>query len=186
MALMISGISLGVAVYQGWIQQKMLTASSWPHLEFTTGNMDGAGTRELSFTLRNSGVGPAKVQSFEIFVDGKPIRNVGELLRVCCDVKLDELYAANVAAPSDQPYSLLTTTPSDIVVRPGEEITVLRWRRAKEAPPSWAMLDAKRRTSLKVAVCYCSIFDDCWRRDSTSVREIPVLSCPRSERSFQG
>ena len=59
-------LALFVSAYTAYIQHQQVRAQVWPYL--LAGNDDG----NQSIYVYNKGVGPAIVQSAQIFVDGKP------------------------------------------------------------------------------------------------------------------
>jgi hypothetical protein len=65
-AVLISVISLSVAIHQSQIADKMVQADTWPHLDFVASNVDDAGQEGVSLTVLNSGVGPAKIESTDV------------------------------------------------------------------------------------------------------------------------
>ncbi|MEM8485480.1 MAG: hypothetical protein AAF564_08010, partial [Bacteroidota bacterium] len=74
-AVFVGICALGVSLYQASImraQQEELSiqrrAEAWPHLEFGK----GYNTRGFQFVLVNQGIGPAKIESIQLTLDGKP------------------------------------------------------------------------------------------------------------------
>lgn len=64
--VLISLVSLFVAVSANRTQERLLAASTWPNLQSSSSNADRDGTRAISFNLVNNGVGPARIRSFEL------------------------------------------------------------------------------------------------------------------------
>ena len=65
-AILISIISLVVAMEHGRTQEKLVTASTWPFIQFYTSDAvgnDAEARPVIAMTLKNAGVGPAKVES---------------------------------------------------------------------------------------------------------------------------
>src|ERR1700743_3126454 len=83
-ALLLSLISLWVAIETEVANRQMVAASSWPLLEVDSSNVDDKGNSVLLFRVTNTGVGPAKVRSFEEFYKGKPYPPAVSLIRACC------------------------------------------------------------------------------------------------------
>ena len=59
-------------------------ANSWPLLMYSTDNMDPQGNRRISLKIENDGIGPARVQTFEVWWQGQPVSTGPELLGRCC------------------------------------------------------------------------------------------------------
>ena len=88
-ALITSIASIWLSVTQSDDMQRLVQAQSWPFLGFSTSNTEtntvsGKPEPVISMTIENLGVGPAKIQSLEIFYKGKNVKTSRELLRACC------------------------------------------------------------------------------------------------------
>src|ERR1700755_449438 len=83
-AIVISAASLYIAVRQNALMERQLSASTWPVLEFGTSNVDDEGHPEISFEIRNAGLGPAKVRSFELWLGDQALKTSREILNTCC------------------------------------------------------------------------------------------------------
>lgn len=59
-----------VSLYQANLARAQLRASAWPYL--SQGNCSGTGNYQ--WVVANDGIGPAKVGSFRVTVDGHPTR----------------------------------------------------------------------------------------------------------------
>ena len=82
-AIFISVVSLVVAMTGEQTQRELLAASSWPFLQAE--ELRDAGINGVDvIKVRNEGVGPAKVFTFEVFYDGHPSNNAYDLLHSCC------------------------------------------------------------------------------------------------------
>ncbi|MBL8299580.1 MAG: hypothetical protein JNN30_14680 [Rhodanobacteraceae bacterium] len=86
-AVLISAVSLGVAVSSNRTQERLLAASTWPYVQYGTGNRDANGDDVINFSIANAGVGPARIQTFQLLYQGEPQANAGALLSHCCDGK---------------------------------------------------------------------------------------------------
>ena len=73
-ALVTSVTSIWLSLSQGDDMARLVQAQSWPYLEYESSNTGNNGTPEIDIMVRNAGVGPAKVESFSISYDGKPVR----------------------------------------------------------------------------------------------------------------
>jgi hypothetical protein len=86
-ALVISAVSLWVAIGTEDANRKMVAAASLPLLQSDTSNGDSAGHNVITYAISNAGIGPALVETFEVFWQGKPVRSANELLELCCHYK---------------------------------------------------------------------------------------------------
>ena len=63
------------------------------------------------------------------------------------------------------------------MLRAGQTLQLLAWRRGTFNAERWDQFD-KARAKLEMAVCYCSVFDECWRVRSDSNDATRTGSCP--------
>ena len=102
-------------------------------------NSQGAG-----WTYRNMGQGPAIVYSFEVWLDGQPLRSWQELRR-----KLD---LSGPASFSVAGLGIISTP-----YKTGD-VTEIFWVEPQESEKLFS--NSKR---VRIATCYCSLFQDCWK-----------------------
>lgn len=86
-ALIISFASLWVALREGRTQERLLSSSVWPYLQFQTGNVTPSGASEIDFSVENAGVGPAKLQWFTLYYKDKAYKNLDAALIACCGAR---------------------------------------------------------------------------------------------------
>jgi hypothetical protein len=127
-------------------ERQLVAANSWPFVQVGENDQAPGGGPGLSLIMYNGGIGPAKVETFELFWKGKPQHNPFELLHACC------------ASPK---RDIGVSTPSGVVLRPGQLISFLFFNRTPENGP---LLDALRAgmNNISLRYCYCSAFDECW------------------------
>ena len=172
-ALFISLVSLAVAILHGRTMESMaeanarlVSANSWPFLSYSAGVNTIDGAPAIHMRVFNAGVGPAKIESAELIFKGVAYRRDRDFLEACC--------ALDPGAPrfdSD-------LVPNE-VLRAGQEITFLGLKQSSN-PASFAALErAMISRDLQLRVCYCSIFDECWKDDLTTLSLTPphVKSC---------
>ncbi len=174
-ALLISVISLVIGIHHGRTMQEMaqanarlVQANSWPLLQFATGNSNDKGEPEISLNVENAGVGPAKLISLEIFHGEQRIRTPRDLM---------ELLGPVVGRP---PLSLGVNTP--MVMRAGDSHLIVAMKREGQEA-LWDKFNTLR-FELRFRACYCSVFDECWVSDLTTVSPQPVEHCAVSPDSF--
>jgi len=156
-AVFLSMVSVFIAVHHGQTMEKLVAANSWPNLSYGTGNVNDKGEDEINLTIRNTGVGPARIDTFELFYKGKPMAHFHDLASACCEQLVGK--------------HLFTGTSSvvDEVLPARESINFWSMRRDKNTPEAWDVLN-KERFNVNVRVCYCSVFDECWMMDSEKRR----------------
>ncbi len=172
-AMIVSFASLYLAIHHGHVMQqmaeanaRMVTATSWPRVSYSSSNVDEHGQPSLiRFTLTNKGIGPASVDGMEVNYDGKPVKSVNALLKECC----------GTGGGSPGLVSRLSTVNGEIL-RPGEEKHFLHINKSDDAA-LWARVN-ELPTKISVKVCYCSVFDECWVTSSTTNKAAKVAACP--------
>ncbi len=192
-AIVISAVSLYTGIDNARVQHKLLAASSWPFLGALVSNGDG-GKDDIVIGLANSGVGPAKLKSFELFYKGQPLRSGIDLLQRCCGLAAD-VPTIRRQLPGGFGYSVADET----VLRAGESDDVLTFHQGAAAAGSLpakgaAMRGAAdpqvmRRLTAEIShvtfrACYCSVLDECWIGDLWTTRTTPVAACPAPEHPF--
>jgi hypothetical protein len=183
-ALLISLISLGVAVHHGGIMNEMARnseraseASVWPFVELDSGNTRGDGSEMIYFDLANRGVGPARIESFELFYRGKPYATLGQLLADCC----------NDGVAKDATYKTTTGSTAPAVIAAKEKTLVFEFERKTIPQSVWTQFERLRQDgALSAKACYCSVFDKCWTTDFTSAKRTVVAQCRPPEVQFLG
>ncbi|HEY4071417.1 MAG TPA: hypothetical protein VGM04_07670 [Sphingomicrobium sp.] len=158
-------ISIALAYFafvQADASRKMQRTETWPYVSYGTDNSSPEVKDEISFSLSNDGVGPARLEEMEFLYGGRPMSNPIEFIRDCCTADKTLVF---------------TTDRVDGVLRPGENRKFIRLAKSDENVATWERLN-KERWKVVVRTCYCSIFDDCWVFDSSKTRPDPVKACP--------
>jgi hypothetical protein len=180
-ALFLSVVSLSVAIMHGRTMEKMaeanarlVAANSWPFLSYGAGTTTTNGVTAIHMQVVNAGVGPAKIESAELVWKGVAYGRNQDFLTACCD--LDP--ASGTRVDSDLvPYEVL---------RAGERITFLEFTQSASPAAFSALQRATLSRDLQLHVCYCSIFDECWKSDLTmlSLKPTPVQACVQPKVPF--
>jgi hypothetical protein len=200
-ALLISTISLVLALLDGRTMERMananarlVQANSWPFLQFTTSNIADTGGPLITLGVVNTGVGPAKVETFEVFWNGRPVRNDRDLLSACCGLKPGTLptFAAAKGTASELAAAMREASRSGLssgVISPGvleahEAQAFLTLPLAENTAPLFHVLSSAR-TKVGLRACYCSVFDECWISNLRTMAPKPTASCPTPKVPFE-
>ena len=166
-ALFVSLISIYIAWHHGKVMQelvhqneKLVEANSLPYLQISGSN----GNNVVSVDAINEGVGPAKIMTAEVSVDGHSIRNHNELVVACC---------------GHGNYSgLRSSYVEGRMVRSGETLSyVSLGLRSDNAALVRQFDEARQDNRIVTRLCYCSVFDDCWIADSRDPTPDPINQC---------
>jgi hypothetical protein len=176
-AIVLSLISLAVAIGNARTQEKMVAAATWPLLQFGTTNVS-AGEPVIRLTVSNTGVGPALLRSVEIRYGGKTFDKAPFLLAACCGWSRDVNEAVKAEGGRG---GMITSRLDNVILAPGADLDFLEIRRTDANAAVWDRLD-QERFELEFEACYCSVFEECWRSDLQSLEPEPVRSCPQRSR----
>jgi hypothetical protein len=159
--MFVSVVSLVVAVEHGRTMERMaddntriVDANSWPFVQFDSHNVDEQGNGDVRLVLTNDGVGPARLETFELWWDGKPMSSFGALIRACCLTTPVESREANTTV-----MSVGIAAPR--ILRAGEHVDFYTLRNGPKSKELWSKLNVER-SKITTRVCYCSVFDQCW------------------------
>jgi hypothetical protein len=172
-AFVVSLTSLWLAMHNARTMEKLVAANSYPNIDFDVGNafdfLDGRGTRPgVYVSLQNTGIGPARLRSVEVSFDARPVPNLRALLAACCTRE-----PADSVPKTDYWHS---GDERGAMVQAGKSVNLFAWA---EPPgdPRWARLNALR-LKIGLRVCYCSLFEECYLRDSEHREPKTVAACP--------
>ena len=180
-AIFISVVSLAVAILHGRTMERMaeenarlVAANSWPFMQYAAGWATTDGVSRVKMAVFNAGVGPAKIESAELTWKGVAYRGDREFLEACCG------------------FDPVKGTPFDsdlvpgMVIRAGAEIRFLEFSKPADPAVFAALQQAVVSRDLQLNVCYCSIFDECWQSDLTTLSLKPrqVEACTMPKVSF--
>jgi hypothetical protein len=174
-AVLVSLISLYVAVHHGEIMEKLVAANSWPNVELSVNVAAGAliDSSRFEISLTNNGVGPARIETLELWHGQLPIKNVDAIRRLVMaksdgqnlnfQVQSATVVGAVIGASQTVKPVVIESTMSDV----------------------WPMVETAG--GLKSRVCFCSVFDECRVADTRapSPRPVVVASCPVPEIAFR-
>lgn len=170
-ALVVSVVSLAIAIHHGRTMQEMakenarlVQANSWPLLQFTTSNTDDSGQQNISMSIENAGVGPAKIVSVEMFHEDRPLRTSSDLIKELNPTERQPMWFSGITLP--------------MVMRPGTDALILGLKR-EGAEAVWDKLN-RERWRVRFRACYCSVFDECWVTDLKTVSPEPVDQCVKA------
>jgi hypothetical protein len=175
-ALATSFLALSLSAYQARLMneqtrlmQSQSRASVWPYVAIGYSINDEGGDRGYTWQISNDGVGPARIESVTMTLDGKPVRHWRELFRA--------LFGdADVPATYSQVYGRVLPPSTN------RETTIdaLHLTDMAQAKAFFAAQDR-----IDMTICYCSVYDDCWiaRKQDPIVQ--PAASCERSGEQFE-
>jgi hypothetical protein len=165
LAVVMSMVSVFIAMRDERTMERMVAASTWPNINISSSNDIPSAPRTITLDLRNTGVGPARIETLEVFYKDKPMSSSRELMAACC-------------GPGKPNYSI--SDVRDQVLPARDQVSLMTVPAAINPPEVYRALDAARR-QLRVRVCYCSVFDECWVADDAARRPARVQECAPSQ-----
>jgi len=191
-AMFVSVVTLFVAIEHGRTMERMadanmrmVEANSWPFVAFDTHNVGEKGGPQVRLVLTNEGIGPARIETFELWWKGKPISSPGQLLNTCC-----------VTSPDPANNHVLTSVglASPRILRAGEHVDFFSLDYSAAYRDLFETFN-RERDYLKTRICYCSVFDECWtsqgggelflQDQSKLIHPQRVNSCPKPPVPYQ-
>jgi hypothetical protein len=168
-ALFVSVVSLGVAIVHGRTMEHMaeanarlVDANSWPYLSYGAETVTVNEVPTTNMHVDNGGVGPAKIESAELIWKRVAYRTNQDFLKACCN-----------RAPKSDDFAAYRLLPNR-VLRAGESIEFLGFKQDTDPVVFTALQRAMLSRDLHLYVCYCDIFDECWKDDLTKVNLKPL------------
>ena len=157
--------AVAISLYQAQLAREQQRASAWPYIAQSNSYVPG---KPYTRQVENVGVGPARVRSFEVRVDGKPVRN---------------WYAAVTALTGrEEPGLVYSSFGRGSVLPPGARTVLLELR---DEPVAGAFSSAAQ-SRLETIVCYCSIYDECWLDGPADGEPVSVPACPAADPAVFG
>ena len=169
-AMVVSVVSLFVGLHHGETMEKMVEASTWPYVDLHFSNAAPDGSPRAVLTVGNSGVGPARIETVEVFHKGKPVAVRQALVQ---------------AMTGGATAGVLTSTIGDRVMSANQTIDFLTMS-PDLAPPETFSRFRDGLSDVSVRFCYCSVLEACWLRDSRQPKPEKVKVCPKPAVPYEG
>lgn len=148
--------AVGISLYQAALAREQQRASAWPYLAQSNSYVTG---QPYTRQIENQGVGPARIRSFQVRVDGRPTHS------------WNEVFSALVQQPDSA--LVYSSFGRGSVVPPGGTRVLMRLPPGNQARAFWQAA----QTRLETLVCYCSVYDECWSAGTRTREPVPVPSC---------
>jgi len=162
LALAVSIFALAIGAWQTRLMQSQARAAVWPHLSIGytyNSNVDDNG---FIWHVDNNGVGPARIESVTLTLDGKPVKHWRDAL---------------ATLGFDREMRVSTTSLRGEVIPPSlNRETAIEPIRVNERGAAGVFKAAVPR--FRMEVCYCSVYDDCWIAHWQTPKVDAVSACP--------
>lgn len=178
-AAIVSLVSLWLGLHSAHSMEKLVASNSYPYLELmrSTSTLPSASDirthAKVEYELVNNGIGPARVEWVEMRFKGKPVADLTELFKACCNAADHESTGLNSRG-----------NVSNALVRPGASLVMFTWNRPATDNPAFNALHGQMK-NITYSACYCSVFDECYVRADDDQKPEPVEQCVAPKVSFQ-
>jgi len=166
-ALVVSLVAVGVGVYSAVTDRIYAKASVWPRLVVSTNvSTSDNSFSEIGVKISNKGTGPAIIKSLRVWSKDTEIKQWNDIVephrKLLKSISLTTSELTNQVISADQTFVLfnLGSDSSDSIKKYKEKIF-----------------------PTKLEVCYCSIYDECWKVDSEN-KPTPVQMCKELTTTF--
>ena len=168
-AVFISLMSLLLALQHGRAMEKMVEVSSWPYAIIGTSDEGPGGSPRFAIEVWNRGVGPARIESVEIWYAGVAQTDPKALLRAMLKI-----------TDPNREIHVVVSTIVDSVLPARDTLTVVEAETGYFSLGEFQTL-SEESSKLHTRICYCSVFNECavlerkgGRLEPESVRACPV------------
>lgn len=169
-ALVLSVVSMFIAIQNHHAMKQLVMANSWPYLQHDSSNVGKNGDAAVLLGVANAGVGPALIEKFTVGYSGTPVTSTADLLRHCCAKDAGDLQALEAR--------LITGGMNGRAVAARDSAYFLQMPKPDQEPllDLWKTLDHARQ-HVSTGVCYRSVLGDRWITTSDDFRPRQVDSC---------
>lgn len=173
-AIFISLMSLLLALQHGRAMEKMVEVSSWPYALIGTSDEGPDGKPRFAIEVFNKGVGPARIESVEVWYAGVAQTNTKSLLRAMLKI-----------TDPNRDIHVMSSTVVDMVLPARESVTVVEAESGYFSPDEYQTL-SRESSKLHTRICYCSVFNECsvLERKDGRLEPEPVKACPVPKTMF--
>lgn len=161
-------IALYAALNEADAVRKQQQAAVWPYVDVSVTNDNSSDDRFTEVSISNKGIGPARVKTIGVLLDDEPTASWWDLIGKSTELGERDLLLSNADA-------------SGRVMTAGESLMLVRIDKtalADDEAGALEVLDQFRSVltqgRVRMNICYCSVFDDCWKID-TAVAGEPSL-----------
>jgi hypothetical protein len=173
-AVAISLTSLFLALQHGRVMERMVEANTWPYVIVGVSTSREDGTPHVTLWMVNKGVGPAKIESVEVFYEARAMGDAQGLLK-----------AILVPPDPNRHFVLLRSDVISTVLSARETVNLVDLDVKNYSEDEYSRVGAAF-TKLEFRACYCSVFDECSVLDTRKAarRPFPVKTCAVPDRMF--
>jgi hypothetical protein len=173
-AIFISLMSLFLAIQHGRVMEKMVEADTWAFVTVDANTAEYDYSPHVRLVVVNKGVGPARVESLEVFCKG--VAQSGPHTLVNAMLK---------PVDPSRHQAILRSDVIGTVLSAKEELNFLDFNVKNFTPEEYATITSEV-PKLTFRVCYCSVLGECSVLDTAKAwRPVSVKACSAPKTPFQ-
>ena len=162
-ALFVSATSLWVAVQHGETMEKLVQANSMPNAEIDLGVIeDNPGSASFDINVTNSGVGPARIETIELWDGDRVIRDGG----MVADAIKHHMGEKSIS------FTWKAESIQGTLLGAGKSSKMLSFEFNDSFASPEKLLKAAQK--FETRICYCSVFNECYESDSRKAKGRPI------------
>ncbi|MEL6726290.1 MAG: hypothetical protein AAGF20_11290 [Pseudomonadota bacterium] len=179
--IFIATLALYAALNESDAVRKQQQAAVWPHLQVDFTNITTDENTGITIRVGNRGIGPARVRAANVILDGAPLKTWSELFeQIKPDAsgffpRNDSSVGQSVLVPGNDSDIIDVNTQFYVTYNLSSRDGVAT--REETENLVLALREAFRSDRIEIELCYCSVFDDCWRVSSVDRDPTPVRNC---------
>jgi len=156
-AILISAASFYATYLQADAANKQVKAMTMPLLQFSTGNWSTElKKQQITFTLKNAGLGAAIIKNFNFIYKDKQYSSLGRYLNACCEKEFTALRKNSI-----EDGGMITSFLQNSILAGQSKNEFITVAYNKETKLFWEKIN-NERFKTKLEICYCSLLDDCY------------------------
>ncbi len=169
-------IALYAALNEADAVRKQQQASVWPYLDLAVSNNNVIDNEFTTIAVANKGIGPARIRSVEVQFDDAPVSDWWALLGAVGGGDGASILISN----ADINGKVLSAGDEVEMMRLDKTALPVKGGEARDYSEVLASLrGAISEGRIRMNICYCSVFDDCWVFDTKRYGEPEtVAACP--------
>lgn len=161
-AILISLASFYATYLQADAAEKQVKVMTLPIMDFGHGNYDAETKSQiLNFSISNSGMGAAIVQSIKLKYKEKYYRSYNDFLRACCNAEFEQFLSTKAGKGDELEGGIVSSPINQIVMTPQSSVRFFSIHKHPDNSALWEKID-RERWNLQLEFCYCTLLDDCF------------------------
>jgi len=157
-ALITAVVAVWIAVVEQQSSREYQRLSVEPYLELSNTNRDG-----YERLLINTGLGPARIQTVDVKIDGKEVSTWGQAVKILTNEKSTKMTTGGLWLGRQ--------------IQARETVVLVHLKENDIAKKVYRNIN-----KVNMKICYCSMYKQCWVKEDSHVPEA-VKECPTNSKT---